>query len=121
MSIDDAIVLADDVADKNEEKLHEANEAIIENLRTIHVFKYRQLANWLRELKRYKEAWNILEDFVEEQKGNNLVSDVDARTIYTQLAEFLNRISPEKDWDEELDFVQTHKKIPVTLQIEQND
>ena len=77
MTLDEAIKQCDKIADYdcyNEEQMKRAEE-------------YRQLAEWLKELKRAKELLEATYELLEKQKNNPYVLNLLSETIFYDEAE----------------------------------
>ena len=121
MTIDEAIIHAEEVA---EIKKIESETAEIQGCDRYALKceecaeEHRQLAEWLRDYKRLKE---------QESKTEKVIKMRDATPEEQEaIAKYIKSISKPTgivfdEEQEQLDFVQPHKRIPVTLTVESGD
>ena len=103
MTLEEAITHAMEVAEENEKycKVEPNHSASAYHCAE----RYRQLAEWLRELKAYRESWEYLFATIYEIKSNAETEDIKNRTTFlvNYMRAFEKRIEEVKADDSRMD------------------
>lgn len=115
MTIDEAIIHAEEVAEEKEEQAWEAQlqeeYGMIKSCKEC-AEEHRQLAEWLRDYKRLKE---------QQSMPTIALPDIDIKVeSYKKLLKHPVVMHIMDEEQEQLDFVQPHKRIPVRLSVSEN-